>query len=239
MRVGAAAAAGGLYEYPLFDVAGLSNTTPRFREQLVSGSMAHGYNPDYIATLISVESGFNPKAASNSSSARGLLQWLSSTFPAVAARARMNITHAEVTSLSATEQLPLVFAYLDGTVLKSLGDKATVGDYYMAVFMPAYVGKEADFIVGQKNAMGPTPSGQSLAAVYAANPGLDRNQDGKITVWDVETTARLAYQEAAGKPRVAVRIVPYDPFADSGASQRYLYLALAGAGAFLVWRWYK
>jgi hypothetical protein len=56
----------------------------------------------------------------------------------------------------------------------------TLGDLYMAVFMPKYVGYDDATILGQHGA--PGFSGK----VYNQNRGLDRNKDGKITVADVK-----------------------------------------------------
>jgi hypothetical protein len=85
--------------------------------------------------------------------------------------------------MSATEQLDYVYKYFKMT---GVGN-GQLGDLYMAVFMPKYVGYDDATVLGAAGA--PGFSGK----VYAQNRGLDRNRDGTITVADVKNSvARFA-----------------------------------------------
>ena len=85
--------------------------------------------------------------------------------------------------MDGVEQLDYVYKYFKMTGVGS----GSLGDLYMAVFMPKYVGYDDTTVLGQSGA--PGFSGK----VYAQNAGLDRNRDGTITVADVKNSvARFA-----------------------------------------------
>jgi hypothetical protein len=85
--------------------------------------------------------------------------------------------------MSAVEQLDYVYKYFKMT---GVGD-GKLGDLYLAVFMPAHIGKSDDTVLGSAGASG------FSGKVYAQNKGLDRNRDGVITVADVKNSvARFA-----------------------------------------------
>jgi hypothetical protein len=60
----------------------------------------------------------------------------------------------------------------------------TLGDLYMAVFMPKYIGYDDNTVLGQNGALG------FSGKVYAQNKGLDRNKDGTITIADVKQSVQ-------------------------------------------------
>jgi hypothetical protein len=123
------------------------------------------------------ESGVNPSAQNGTSGATGLIQFMPDT-----AR-RLGTTAAELRQMTGVEQLDYVYKYFKMT---GVGN-GTLGDLYMAVFMPKYIGYDDDFVLGQSGASG------FSGKVYAQNRGLDRNRDGAITVADVkQSVARFA-----------------------------------------------
>lgn len=187
--------------YPLLAVSGLEKTNDAFRRALVRGSLARGYDPSFIAAVISNESGFDPNVQNRlGAPALGLLQFWRDYFPAIARRAGMRVTWEDLRHLSAIEQLPLVFAYFDGTRLSSLGAAATPTDYYMATFLPALVGAPRDRVLGERDAAGPLPgTGLSLDKLYRQNPGFDHDGDGRFTVADVGRKVELALSRARGR----------------------------------------
>lgn len=228
-----------LYAYPLVNVGKLSERTDEgFRQQLVAGSLAHGYNPDFIAATMSVESGFRPGIRNlGGSSAAGLIQFWKSYFKPVCTRANMDVSWEGMQKLTATEQLPLVFAYFDGTRLSQLGASATVGDYYMAVFMPALIGASPSTLLGSADGQGVSSTKLSLKKVYEQNRGLDRDKDGKITVGDVQRTVTRALNAGLARPRLPTEVVPYLKGRSASSrprSRRTLYLATAAVGALLL-----
>lgn len=195
--------------FPLLAVRGIDKTTPSFREQLVAGSLAHGLNPSYVAAVIAFESGFNPKAMNPDGGALGLLQWRKSIFPAVAKKAGMNLAWEDLPSLTAEEQLPLVFAYYAD---KPIRETSTPSDYYLAVFLPIGVGKPPEFLLGQKDSTAKHPGGLSLSKIYDLNRGLDKNPvDGKITVRKAAAPVQAILDAARGRTPLSVPLAPGRP----------------------------
>jgi hypothetical protein len=120
------------------------------------------------------ESGVNPKARNKSSGATGLIQFMPDT-----ARS-LGTTTDDLMNMTAVEQLDYVYKYFKMT---GVGD-GSLGDLYMAVFMPKFVGAKDDTVLGQSGAAG------FSGKVFAQNAGLDRNKDGAITVADVKQSVQ-------------------------------------------------
>lgn len=74
---------------------------------------------------------------------------------------------------------------------------ADPGKVYMLNFLPKFAGSDPNTVIGDRES-----SDSFTRAVYAQNAGFDRDQDGKITVADVQEAA--ARQVRAAKGRVAV-----------------------------------
>ena len=122
------------------------------------------------------ESGVNPQAR-NPSGATGLIQFMPDT-----AR-RLGTTTDDLYKMDGVQQLDYVYKYFKMTGV----GKGTLGDLYMAVFMPKYIGYDDHTVLGQSGATG------FSGRVYAQNKGLDHDGDGKITVADVKNSvARFA-----------------------------------------------
>lgn len=204
--------------FPLLAVPGIDRTSERFRRELVRGSLERGYDPNFIAAIISNESGFRPNVQNQlGAPALGLIQFWRDYFPAIASRAGMRVTWEDLRRLSATEQLPLVFAYFDGTKIRSLGSSATPTDYYMATFLPALVGAPSDRVLGQRDGEGPVEgTSLSLAKMYAQNPGFDHDGDGVFTVGDVGRKIESTLSAARGRPPVLVPLAV--AFSGAGSS---------------------
>jgi peptidoglycan hydrolase-like protein with peptidoglycan-binding domain len=123
-----------------------------------------------LVAIMKQESGVNPQAVNAQSGATGLIQFMPST-----ARS-LGTTTEELKSMTAVEQLDYVYKYF-----KMVGvGNGSLGDLYMAVFMPKYVGANDNTVLGSSGATG------FSGKVYAQNAGLDRNRDGRITVGDVK-----------------------------------------------------
>jgi hypothetical protein len=93
---------------------------------------------------------------------------------------RLGTTTDALKQMDGVEQLDYVYKYYKMT---GVGD-GSVGDLYMATFMPKYIGYPDSFVLGQKGAEG------FPGKVYAQNAGLDRNKDNKITVSDVKQSVQ-------------------------------------------------
>jgi len=150
---------------------------PDFKAKLDKVATALGVKSSDLMAVMKQESGVNPQAVNPKSNARGLIQFMPDT-----AR-RLGTTVDEIYKMDAVEQLDYVYKYFKMT---GVGN-GTLGDLYMAVFMPKYVGYPDDTVLGQSGANG------FSGAVYSQNAGLDRNKDGAITVADVKNAvARFA-----------------------------------------------
>jgi len=144
-----------------------------FKTKLDKVASALGVKSSDLLAIMKQESSLNPKAR-NPSGATGLIQFMPDT-----AR-RLGTTTDELYNMDAVEQLTYVYKYFKMT---GVGN-GTLGDLYMAVFMPKYVGYDEATVLGKSGA--PGFSGK----VYAQNKGLDRDRDGKITVADVKQSVQ-------------------------------------------------
>lgn len=191
--------------YSLLNVPGLeARTDNAFRAELVRRSLLAGYNPDYVAAVISFESGFDANVQNKGGApALGLIQFWRDFFPPLAAAAGMpHVQWDDLRRMSAIEQLPLVFKYLQqsGPKLKA---SSPVGDYYLTVFMPAAVGRPADFELGKRGS-DETVFGLRKSRVYDQNAGLDADRDGRITVGDVTRKIDGLVAGARQRSRISV-----------------------------------
>ena len=146
---------------------------PDFKKKLEKVCNALGVKSSDMLAVMKQESGVNPQAR-NPSGATGLIQFMPDT-----AR-RLGTTTEDLYKMDGVQQLDYVYKYFKMT---GVGN-GTLGDLYMAVFMPKYIGYDDDTVLGQGGA--PGFSGK----VYDQNKGLDRNRDGKITVADVKQSVQ-------------------------------------------------
>lgn len=147
---------------------------PDFHKKLDKIAAKLGVKSSDLMAIFKQESGVNPHIQNKMSGATGLIQFMPDT-----AR-RLGTTTDELAKMDGVQQLDYVYRYFSMT---GVGN-GTLGDLYMAVFMPKYVGYPEHTVLGQSGA--PGFSGK----VYAQNSGLDRNKDGKITVADVKQSVQ-------------------------------------------------
>ena len=150
---------------------------PDFKKKLEKVAGALGVNSHDLLAIMKQESGVNPAAQNKTSGATGLIQFMPDT-----AR-RLGTTTDDLVKMDGVQQLDYVYKYFKMT---GVGN-GTLGDLYMAVFMPKYIGYPDHHVLGASGV--PGFSGK----VYAQNKGLDRNRDGAITIADVKNSvARFA-----------------------------------------------
>lgn len=150
---------------------------PDFQKKLEKVAAGLGVKSSDLIAVMKQESGVKADAVNPKSGATGLIQFMPDT-----AR-RLGTTTDELRQMDPVQQLDYVYKYFKMT---GVGD-GTLGDLYMAVFMPKYVGYPDNFILGGSGLPG------FAGKVYAQNAGLDRNRDGTITVADVKNSvARFA-----------------------------------------------
>lgn len=157
---------------PTLDVAKIQD--PNFNSKLDKISADLGVKSKDLLAIFQQESGMNPQAVNPMSGATGLIQFM----PATARN--LGTTTEELRKMSAVEQLDYVWKYFKSTGVGN-GD---LGDLYMAVFMPAHVGKPDNYVLGSQG--DPGFSGK----VYDQNKGLDADKNGRITVADVKKAVR-------------------------------------------------
>ena len=146
---------------------------PDFKKKVDKVAAALGVNPADLMKIMKFESGVDPKRYNAlGSRAVGLIQFMPDT-----AR-RLGTTTEELAQMDGVQQLDYVYKYFKMT---GVGD-GTLGDLYMAVFMPKYVGYPPDTVLGAAGA------GGFAGKVYAQNRVLDKNRDGAITVADVKNS---------------------------------------------------
>jgi hypothetical protein len=148
---------------------------PDFNKKLEKIASALGVDSKHLVAIMKQESGVNPAAVNKMSGATGLIQFMPKT------AASLGTTTAELKNMSAVEQLDYVYKYFKMVGVKPGMD---LGDLYMAVFMPKYVGADDNTVLGQNGAAG------FSGKVYAQNKGLDKNKDGAITVADVKSSVQ-------------------------------------------------
>lgn len=147
---------------------------PDFKKKLEKVASALGVKSNDLLAIMKQESGVNPQAVNPTSNARGLIQFMPDT-----AR-RLGTTVDDIYKMDGVQQLDYVYKYFKMT---GVGN-GTLGDLYMAVFMPKYIGYPDDHVLGQYGAAG------FSGKVYAQNKGLDRNKDGAITIADVKSSVQ-------------------------------------------------
>lgn len=147
---------------------------PDFKAKLEKVAQKLGTTSHALLAVMKQESGVNPQAVNPHSNARGLIQFMPDT-----AR-RLGTTVDEIYNMDAVQQLDYVYKYYSMT---GVGD-GSVGDLYMATFMPKYIGYPDSHVLGRSGDHG------FSGKVYAQNAGLDRNKDGTITVGDVKTSVQ-------------------------------------------------
>ena len=151
---------------------------PDFKAKLEKVAGALGVKSSDLMAIMKQESGVNPAIYNKAGSgAVGLIQFMPDT-----AR-RLGTTTEQLAQMDAVQQLDYVYKYFKMT---GVGN-GTLGDLYMAVFMPKYVGYDDSTVLGKSG------DGGFSGKVYAQNAGLDRKKDGTITVADVKSAvARFA-----------------------------------------------
>jgi len=175
----------------LLRVRGIERTTPGFRAELIRMANRLGLRPDAIAGVMALESGFNPQAVNPNGGATGILQFMPNTAKA------LGTTTAELLTMNATEQLKFVELYFRRTPKLTPGSR--IGDYYLAVFMPAFIGMPDVVPIAAKG-----------SKVYDQNAVLDRDKDGVLTVGDVRAVLESEIARASGVPPLEV-----DPLAQA------------------------
>ena len=166
----------------LIDKAGLFvNDLSSFEAKIRAISQQLQIAPEWLMAVIHTESKFD-RCASNKagSKAMGLLQWMPRTIN------EYGIGMEELEQYSHLEQLEYVHQYFS-KMQKRGGRFNSLTDLYLAVLYPKALKRSAN----KSYALYSYPS-----RAYELNEGLDLNQDGKVTISDIERKLKVRYPEA-------------------------------------------
>lgn len=180
-----------LYRHPKIETVSASDLNA-----LVLASYRLGIEPDWLATVISFESGFNPRAQNPQSRATGLIQFMPSTGKALLGSASNDAAVATLLAMPFKDQLTLAERYF----APYRGKMNSLEDTYLAVFYPAAIGTPPDHVVGRPG-----------TAVYTQNQVFDPEKKGYITTEDVTSTIRKRYADAKARGSFEVEGAPSAP----------------------------
>lgn len=191
---------------------------PRFAGEFLKMCERLNFEPDFLLSVMSIETAGtfdpaiqNPINPDPNQRATGLIQFMPSTAKA------LGTSIAALRGMSAVEQLQYVERFFRANGSAGKIRRNVPGDYYMAVFMPAFVGASQDLVLGRKGDPG-TIAGLTLSKVYDQNAGIDRQKRGFFTVGDVWQTTLSRLASVASKPRITVtETAPLPPAPTSSA----------------------
>ena len=155
-----------VYSFP-----GLADKPREFVTQVEAIAERLGTDPNYLLTVMQLESGIDPSATNKQGGATGLIQFMPDT------AIRLGTTADALRRMTSLQQLDYVEAFYQ----RYAGNLHSVGDVYMVTFYPDLAFKSAETVVARK--------GQ---AVYDQNVGLDVDKNGILTVGDVTKKAKNA-----------------------------------------------
>ena len=157
------------------NVKGIEKLSQSDLETLDTAAKEIGVQIDWLATVISFESGFSPSIQNKSSKATGLIQVLPITASNILKLPKEEAIE-KVKNMSFSEQLKkVVIPYFSSYK----GRMHSLDDTYLAVFYPAAIGKSSDTIIAVQ--------GQP---VYDQNSGFDKLGLGYITKSDITSRIR-------------------------------------------------
>lgn len=201
----------------LLDLPGLREreaAEPGFSAALASVASRLDLNPSYIGAVMSLESGFKPEIVNASGGATGLIQFMPKTAEG------LGTSTTALRAMTGVQQLKFVEAYF-ARVAKSIRAEVP-GDYYMATFLPSFIGKPSTTVLAVKG-----------EPIYDQNAGLDSNKDGTLTVSDVTARIDALVKAANARPMFSASDVP-PPEAPTSMSMVDAAIALAGV---LAMKW--
>ncbi len=169
-------------------------TTPAFRRKLIRIADRLGLDPSAIAAVMMFESAGTMRAdIQNAIKATGLIQFIPST-------ARLYGTTVDaLKAMTPLEQLDYVEQHFRAQAKRI----RSVGDHYLAVFMPALIGLDPSYVAAAEGSTERVVSGSTLTkgAVYAQNPFSRR---GSYTVGDITAPVVGIYNAAKNRTPIAV-----------------------------------
>lgn len=153
---------------------------PKFESKVRRISRRLQIPPEWLMTVIFFESGFKPDAVNGKGSgATGLLQWRREEAEII------EMSPEKIKNLDAFEQLDLIESYLK-KVSKNQGEGFEyLTDLYLAAFYPQALGEDYCYALYQKGEVN-----------YQRYESLDTNNDGRITVKDIDDRLKNQFPSA-------------------------------------------
>ncbi len=151
-----------------------------FKAKAIAISERLQVSPDFLMSCMAFESGetFSPLIRNAAGSgAVGLIQFMPST-----ART-LKTSSDELRGMSPEHQLDYVEAYFKPYA----GHLHSIEDIYMTILYPRAIGKGPDYVLFK-----------SGTTAYSQNKGLDRDQDGSVTVSEAAAAVRVEYHKGLG-----------------------------------------
>jgi hypothetical protein len=133
-----------------------------------------GTERNALYRIIKHESGFNPAAQNPYTNATGLIQFMPDTATG------LGTSVDALKNMTGVEQL----VYVEKFYKSFFGRAKTIGDLYLATFLPAAVGKPDDFVIGIKGATTKV-FGLNQNSLYVQNAVFDWDSKGYYTVGDI------------------------------------------------------
>lgn len=165
--------------YLLDKAAAFIPDTALFKDQIMEIALSIEVPAEWLMAVIYQESKFDASALNRAGSgAAGLIQFLPST------AASLNLPYEEILAMSAYEQMRFVGKYLQ-QVRHQRGDFQSLTDLYLAILYPKALQQDYCY------ALFVTPS-----IAYKRNKGLDENEDGVVSISDIDRRMRRMFPPA-------------------------------------------
>lgn len=207
------------YAY-LHPVPGMNRFSNADLYKMIKVAESVGADPQFLAAVISIESGFRTDIKNPNASATGLIQFIEGTAK------MLGTSTSELKRMNACRQLDYVEKFYKRTIPGGIKDPA---DLYIATFMPAYVGHPDSEIMkyqGKEAVKG--------THVYDVNAGLDYDKDGKLSVGDVRNMVRSRVNASKQKTPIPVYAEECNPQTKPSAGGIVAGVVLVGAAIALA-----
>jgi hypothetical protein len=175
----------------LLGVSGARKLSPDDLRAFMAAADWIGINPDWLATIIQFESGFDPaKPNAKGSGAIGLIQFMPPT-----AR-NLGTTTAALKGMTFKQQLEYVKKYFAGW----RGRLHSLEDAYLAVFYPKAIGMQASDVVATE----PSDTFTQNDGFYSG--GTDSDGNRVIRKSDITRAILGVYNGAQSNPRIDIPV---------------------------------
>jgi hypothetical protein len=165
--------------YLLDQAAAHLSDAPAFEQKVRAMARALAVAPEWLMAVMYAESGFDPAVMNRQGSgAVGLIQFM----PATAGELR--ISSARLREMAPLAQLDYVHAYFE-QVRQRYGPYQDLTDLYLAVLYPKARGQDFCYTLYARPHQ-----------AYRQNAGLDENQDGRVTITDIDRRLRRLFPTA-------------------------------------------